>query len=275
MRDFRQKIFWMKRGDIRLADALLAMPPSFSSHANGAEVVDADSVWDLWEAQYLDKEKADEEFGSVIPPFAKMVIEAEVSSVWADKLGGRTKLGWCIAVLEEEEGLRLIDIQIIQWCGAGMRKIGRVRYLVASDGQPGDFEVIDGDGGECDDVSKLLSNFALFVVSLMNCSNIKTIEQEARPSAQRLHKAKTKRDLVKYKVLTIERHTTKRYAPSGEAEERDTPLHICRGHFKKFTPDKPLFGRITGTFWWESQVRGKVEHGVIVKDYEMSSKYVN
>jgi hypothetical protein len=46
-------------------------------------------------------------------------------------------------------------------------------------------------------------------------------------------------------------------------------LHICRGHFKTFTEDAPLFGKRVGTYWWASQVRGKAEEGVVEKDYRV------
>lgn len=46
-------------------------------------------------------------------------------------------------------------------------------------------------------------------------------------------------------------------------------LHICRGHFAHYGDDKPLFGKYTGTFWRPMHARGKVEQGVVVKDYKI------
>src|SRR5205823_1725124 len=46
-------------------------------------------------------------------------------------------------------------------------------------------------------------------------------------------------------------------------------LHICRGHFKNYTEDAPLFGKRVGTYWWGAQVRGKAEEGVVEKDYRV------
>jgi hypothetical protein len=45
-------------------------------------------------------------------------------------------------------------------------------------------------------------------------------------------------------------------------------LHICRGHFKNFD-DKPLFGKLTGTYWWQPHVRGTAEAGIVEKDYRI------
>ena len=33
--------------------------------------------------------------------------------------------------------------------------------------------------------------------------------------------------------------------------------------------EKPLFGKLTGRFWWEHHVRGSADDGVVVKDYEV------
>lgn len=48
--------------------------------------------------------------------------------------------------------------------------------------------------------------------------------------------------------------------------------HICRGHFKTYTEEKPLFGSITGTYWWANQVRGSKERGEVKKRYQVSPK---
>ena len=34
---------------------------------------------------------------------------------------------------------------------------------------------------------------------------------------------------------------------------REIAASICRGHFKTYTNDHPLFGKIVGTFWWNCQ----------------------
>jgi hypothetical protein len=44
-------------------------------------------------------------------------------------------------------------------------------------------------------------------------------------------------------------------------------LHICRGHFKSYTEDAPLFGKHTGTYWWADRVRGDRSRGRVEKDY--------
>lgn len=51
-------------------------------------------------------------------------------------------------------------------------------------------------------------------------------------------------------------------------------LHLVRGHFATYTPDKPLFGRITGTVWKPSHVRGDAAEGIVAKDYRVKAPAV-
>src|SRR5262249_41550931 len=46
-------------------------------------------------------------------------------------------------------------------------------------------------------------------------------------------------------------------------------LHICRGHFKTFAEEAPLFGKHTGTYWWADYVRGDAQQGIVTKDYRI------
>ena len=50
------------------------------------------------------------------------------------------------------------------------------------------------------------------------------------------------------------------------------PVHICRGHFRHVSEDRPLFGRpgCHGRFWIQAHVRGDKQNGIVVKDYELS-----
>ena len=80
------------------------------------------------------------------------------------------------------------------------------------------------------------------------------------------------RPLVRYQVLEVD--TIRHILDDGGARNAETgglrrALHLCRGHFKVFTPDAPLFGRHTGQYWWAPQVRGKAEVGINPNDYRV------
>jgi hypothetical protein len=111
---------------------------------------------------------------------------------------------------------------------------------------------------------------ALFAISLMHCKNVTACEIAPPEKLSAKHQRKTGRPLVKYYVLDIEpmRRILDR---DGEAQTKGLrhALHICRGHFKSYTEDSPLFGRHTGTYWWAAQARGSAGEGVIEKDYRI------
>lgn len=44
---------------------------------------------------------------------------------------------------------------------------------------------------------------------------------------------------------------------------------LVRGHFKTYTEEAPLFGKLTGTFWVPSHARGDASLGLAEKDYNL------
>ena len=109
---------------------------------------------------------------------------------------------------------------------------------------------------------------ALMTVSFMHCRNVGVSETDPSPPLSRKWEKRRGRALVRYRVLDI--------APMREILDREGEvqakglrhaLHICRGHFKTYTADSPLFGRHTGRYWWASRVRGSADEGRVVKDY--------
>jgi hypothetical protein len=53
--------------------------------------------------------------------------------------------------------------------------------------------------------------------------------------------------------------------PAKQGAERRE--HQVRGHFKVYTPDRPLFGRISGLVWVPAHRRGSADAGSVSKDY--------
>lgn len=126
------------------------------------------------------------------------------------------------------------------------------------------------------DLLHVLLNPALLAISMLNTKNVSPVilpAQEVPPKVAEKRRRKTGRDPFVYRTLSItpmgggyvRRETAER--GSGDADARR--LHIARGHFKRFTPERPLFGRHAGTYWWNSQVRGDLQAGAVVKDYEI------
>ena len=121
-----------------------------------------------------------------------------------------------------------------------------------------------------------LSNFAgsvclnLFLM-LLNCKNITTEEIIQTGKIKKNKKDKIPKPVISYHILKLElgKNTNGGNCEKGH-NPSDTRLHLCRGHFKTFTKDNPLFGHITGRYWWQPQVRGKKEKGIIHKEYNVS-----
>ena len=113
----------------------------------------------------------------------------------------------------------------------------------------------------------------LMTLSFLNCRNVQTRTEEAPLGLQKKWRKRHDRDLVRYEVLDINPMKTT-LESEGEIGTKGLrhALHVCRGHFKTYTPEKPLLGRASGTFWWADHVRGNKEYGEIVKDYAVHTE---
>jgi hypothetical protein len=112
----------------------------------------------------------------------------------------------------------------------------------------------------------------LFALSLMHCRNVEIRTVEPDPEASRAHRRRHRHRLVRYQVLDIEpmRGILDRAgAADPGASGLRRALTICRGHFKTFTPDAPLFGRHACQYWWAPHVRGNPDAGIVVNDYRV------
>jgi len=115
------------------------------------------------------------------------------------------------------------------------------------------------------------------ILLLLNCKNIST--QTTYPS-EKLNKKRRKNnkpELLTYKTLFIN-IIRKTKLDTGKEHIRKTTTesltraHLCRGHFKHFTKEKPLMGKHVGVYWWDAQLRGDKTAGKIIKDYELKTK---
>ena len=111
-------------------------------------------------------------------------------------------------------------------------------------------------------------------ISFLNCKNVKIENNEPK----RLPNGRVSRHSpnITYKTLKIE-PMKKVLETEGDIKHNGLKqaLHICRGHFKDFSQGAGLFGRHKGLYWWDSQVRGKVENGIVIKDYSVNTPKEN
>lgn len=102
-------------------------------------------------------------------------------------------------------------------------------------------------------------------VSLMHCNNVKEREAESDHRMQKTMR-RLRAPFLKRYVLVID---TIRKASNGLGGSTGIKqaFHICRGSFATYGPDRPLFGRLVGTFWRPDHVRGDAKIGRIDKQY--------
>lgn len=110
---------------------------------------------------------------------------------------------------------------------------------------------------------------ALLALGFMHCKNV-VQESHDPPSKSRKQRREDGSPKATYRTLDIEAMRRTLHVDGGvESNGLGRALHICRGHFKTFSPEAPLMGKGVGTYWWPSHVRGKKERGQIFKDYRV------
>lgn len=111
---------------------------------------------------------------------------------------------------------------------------------------------------------------AMFAISLMHCKNVSIRHVDPSPAMSKKHARKKGRPLARYHVLEIA-GATAALDGEGQAATRGlgAALHLCRGHFKTFGPEAPLFGKLTGQFWWQPHARGDRRFGRVASDFQV------
>jgi hypothetical protein len=111
-----------------------------------------------------------------------------------------------------------------------------------------------------------------YAISLMHCKNI--IIDEIGGKSTRIRNRRHRNKGTRHHVLKIiPMKKVKAYQEKGAStlSKGDVSLHIRRGHFKTYSPEAPLFGVHSGTYWWEAHTAGKAEVGTVTKDYQVNT----
>jgi hypothetical protein len=103
---------------------------------------------------------------------------------------------------------------------------------------------------------------------LLQCKNVGLVEQQNPPCKRRRGKLKASRQVESYWVLDLPGSPRYWDRSSGQTGIHSR-LHVVRGHFKTYTEEAPLFGKMTGTIWVPSHARGDASLGLIEKDYNL------
>ena len=109
-------------------------------------------------------------------------------------------------------------------------------------------------------------------LNFLHCRNVKS--RECQYPRKTIKKAIRSGRPYFEKYYTLEIGSIKeKLNKEGKAEEVGLrkAFHICRGHFKTYTDEKPLFGKHVGVFWCPDHTKGDLEIGRIEKHYKLKT----
>lgn len=138
----------------------------------------------------------------------------------------------------------------------------------------------DYESGLTDQGHRVLFDLAtpLFMaLTLMSCKNVELEDNYPLTALSEKHKHKHKRSLTTFKTIkvnpmrTVKHYTDLDTQQPSNSQPSNTPLHIVRGHFKDFRDGKGLFGKYKDVFWWDQAVRGSIDNGAVIKDYDVQA----
>lgn len=110
----------------------------------------------------------------------------------------------------------------------------------------------------------------LLLNKILSCKNVYT--EKEYPNLEINKKLIRRGDMPRYSyhILKFKLPNNPKHQNFSEfATNNHNRIHFCRGHFKEYTSDNPLFGKHTGLYWWEPHVRGQNTDGFVDKDYEV------
>jgi hypothetical protein len=135
---------------------------------------------------------------------------------------------------------------------------------------------LDGIGLSPEQVTQLVREFApafmplLLTLSFLNCKNVPTVAHEPDRALNRVRRRAGHEPFLRYHTIDIEpMKRILRTEGQVETQGLKKALHIVRGHFATYTEERPLFGKVAGTFWVPVHVRGSAKEGVVVSDYRV------
>ena len=107
---------------------------------------------------------------------------------------------------------------------------------------------------------------------LLNCKNISTEVIKAPEALNKKRRKNGKQEIFDYHVLNVVVPSTKQGYREQSEPLSHVRVHLCRGHFKEYTQEHPLFGKLTGLYWWQPHVRGQNKDGIVMKNYAIKTK---
>jgi hypothetical protein len=135
----------------------------------------------------------------------------------------------------------------------------------------GDMDDPDVKDNGTDFMNYLVQEYIMKFLFLSNTRGVVTETVEAPSGLNKKRKKRGKLPIREYKVLKF-------HLPKEMKRHKSTrgdsvmPFHSVKGHTKVYGNERPLFGRYVGPVWCPNHFRGDEDHGVIRKDYKLTSR---
>jgi hypothetical protein len=114
---------------------------------------------------------------------------------------------------------------------------------------------------------------------LLHCNNVRSVECDPakfQPKIARAYLKRRKRPMLTFKRLVIDPMKKSIRAAgkeeSNEAADVARAMSVIRGHTKTYGPDKPLFGKYVGTWFWAGHDAGQDKEHKVQKDYKVKGR---
>lgn len=231
-------------------------------------VIEVDDVAQMFYTQSPDSSALNaRKFPCVVPPLDTCFIEFRT-----DKLTGVRKAGLLVLRLPDVENAAIAIKFLDRRTELEMSAAAQWRWDDSGSLIPPfvhmapfagcDLASVDGDF--------LNLEFAVMLTafSLLSCKNVVLRDALIPVKASKAHVKRCGSPLFRYKVLDVLPFQQAIRAAGNPSNDETIikALHICRGHFKDYR-EHGLFGKTKAVFWWQPHVRGKLEAGMVVKDY--------
>lgn len=247
-----------------------------------AKVIFAQNIADYAQSLMKERQLTLDDLPLWLPPFDSMFVEFGSPSGHSD--------GLLIACsLPNDEGVKLLTVfqfmgrlgGVERPDGKAMGPLSRTYIEVNPDGslnsRPHTYvigaRVLDERYVDMIFASGKFPTYVAFLaVSFMTCKNVAVTVQEPDREFSRERKKAGLKPFVRYHTINIE-PMKKVLRTEGQSETvgLKRALHICRGHFSTYSEEKPLFGRVAGTFWIPAHVRGSSKEGIVFSDYKVNA----
>lgn len=200
-------------------------------------------------------------YDAVLPsrlPYDNIFLQLKKEGVWVVTSENRIYVSFFLLRYEKRNRFRFV-----------IQEDSPVLYFsaeISEDNSLSDFTTYKDERYSAAFDNMLMLNLPVAIVmeflNIMSCKNIR-----AKKIGANKKRKSTKKPLFSYYILQIVSKV------GGVTEAKNiwsNRVHMCRGHIKTYTAEKPLFGKYVGNVWCPPHARGNKENGVIQKDYKIS-----